>query len=519
MPSSNPAGWTNGSNPSSAGTTQTKRTSGRGRGLYCPHHRTNDHDGKDCPDYLAYVASRRSGSGQQEEAHAIDTAASAKKKNNNQRQATDEHNHIEVISDDDLPGEGSYMLNRVDTQPPIPPKPADFPYSQVDWEVLHEEQQGPHDDAPQCHIEVALMHGQQPMTYSFATRKLKGLLDSGSSVSICVKGAIPKRSWLQRKMTPVRFATKGGVFVTHSTCLVDIVLPQFTRTHIVWHHFHCDETVGIQRAPAEYDFILGRDFLTQVGLILDFNAQQFLWHDIAVPMPPVPIKKEKTDTKQNFEEIHSQHFTVTNYHKYNLDACIPSHLETKQGDQLLETLYNNRDIMKGGLGLVPGALLNIDLKPGASPFYLRPYPVPQLDRMIHFGILEPALHSPWASPSFAIKKKNGSVRIVTDFRKLNSMIVRHPYPLPKLLDIFARVDGFTHATALDLSMGFYHIPLSPSAQQLCTTVLPWGKYRYKRMPMGLSISPDVFQHRMDQLLGDLKFVICWIDDIFFTGIF
>jgi len=170
--------------------------------------------------------------------------------------------------------------------------------------------------------------------------------------------------------------------------------------------------------------------------------------------------------------------------------------------------------MKGGLGLVPGALLNIDLKPGASPFYLRPYPVPQLDRMIHFGILEPALHSPWASPSFAIKKKNGSVRIVTDFRKLNSMIVRHPYPLPKLLDIFARVDGFTHATALDLSMGFYHIPLSPSAQQLCTTVLPWGKYRYKRMPMGLSISPDVFQHRMDQLLGDLKFVICWIDDIY-----
>jgi len=67
--------------------------------------------------------------------------------------------------------------------------------------------------------------------------------------------------------------------------------------------------------------------------------------------------------------------------------------------------------------------------------------------------------------------------------------------------------------ALDLSMGHYHIPLSENCQKLCTTVLPWGKCRYKRLPMGISSAPDIFQHTMQDILGDLDFCRVYIDDV------
>ena len=76
-----------------------------------------------------------------------------------------------------------------------------------------------------------------------------------------------------------------------------------------------------------------------------------------------------------------------------------------------------------------------------------------------------------------------------------------------------KLQGFTYATALDLSMGYYHIPLDKALQKLCTTILPWGKYQYKQLPMGIKNSPNIFQAIMSDMLGDLEFVRAYIDDI------
>jgi hypothetical protein len=46
---------------------------------------------------------------------------------------------------------------------------------------------------------------------------------------------------------------------------------------------------------------------------------------------------------------------------------------------------------------------------------------------------------------------------------------------------------FTFASVLVLNMGYYHIKLDADAQKLCTIVFPWGKYKYKRLPMGTKI--------------------------------
>ena len=71
--------------------------------------------------------------------------------------------------------------------------------------------------------------------------------------------------------------------------------------------------------------------------------------------------------------------------------------------------------------------------------------------------------SEWAAPAFIIAKKDGRVRFISDFRKLNKQIKRTPYPLPHIKDMLLKVSNFTYATALDLVMGYYNIKLSDDA--------------------------------------------------------
>jgi putative transposase len=66
-------------------------------------------------------------------------------------------------------------------------------------------------------------------------------------------------------------------------------------------------------------------------------------------------------------------------------------------------------------------------------------------------------------------------------------------------------------------MGYYHIPLDDESARLCTTILPWGKYQYRRLAMGIKNSPDIFQSIMNDIFHDLDYVQCYIDDILITS--
>ena len=62
-------------------------------------------------------------------------------------------------------------------------------------------------------------------------------------------------------------------------------------------------------------------------------------------------------------------------------------------------------------------------------------------------------------------------------------------------------------------MGYHNILLDSASSKLCTIVLPWGKYEYLRLPMGLCNAPDIFQERMAELMQDFEFVRTYIDDL------
>ena len=75
------------------------------------------------------------------------------------------------------------------------------------------------------------------------------------------------------------------------------------------------------------------------------------------------------------------------------------------------------------------------------------------------------------------------------------------------------MEGFPYATALDLNMGYYTIRLDPDAPKICTTILPWGKYSYMRLSMGIAGLPDIFQERISGLKENLEFVRTYIDNL------
>ncbi len=137
----------------------------------------------------------------------------------------------------------------------------------------------------------------------------------------------------------------------------------------------------------------------------------------------------------------------------------------------------------------------------------------EIKRLIEYGVLRKVNRSEWACPMFTIKKPDGSLRSLADLRELNKRIKRKPYPLPKINDILQKLEGFQFATSLDLNMGYYHIELSPNSSRLCTIVLPWGKYEYLKLPMGLCNSPDIFQEKMSELMEGLEFCRAYIDDL------
>lgn len=77
----------------------------------------------------------------------------------------------------------------------------------------------------------------------------------------------------------------------------------------------------------------------------------------------------------------------------------------------------------------------------------------------------------------------------------------------------ATLSGKEWFTVLDLKDGFYHVELDESSSKLCTFNSPFGNYRFKRLPFGLSLAPELFQKINRKNFGDIQGVIVYIDDI------
>ena len=166
--------------------------------------------------------------------------------------------------------------------------------------------------------------------------------------------------------------------------------------------------------------------------------------------------------------------------------------------------------MKGVIGDYKNMEVAFEVDKNKQPYYTKPYRIPVLristmKKAIQVMVNNNALveycgNSPWAAPTFGVPKKNNEIRIVSDFRKLNDAIKRHPWPMPTIQDMLHQCGGMTFATTLDMIMSYYSMNIRPDIEQCLVIILPWGKYFYKNMPMGLKILAGVFQRELSMLL-------------------
>ena len=72
---------------------------------------------------------------------------------------------------------------------------------------------------------------------------------------------------------------------------------------------------------------------------------------------------------------------------------------------------------------------------------------------------------------------------------------------------------------LDLNIVYYHIQISKNVSNLCRIILPWAKYFYKHLPMGFADSPEILQHRMNDLFDGFEFIRAYMDYLWvLTGV-
>lgn len=183
-----------------------------------------------------------------------------------------------------------------------------------------------------------------------------------------------------------------------------------------------------------------------------------------------------------------------------------------------------------GLGRV-GREYSIKLKEKAIPYAIhvpRPISFPlrskadtALDRMVQDGVIakvgpnEPTM---WCAPMVVVPKANREeVRIVSDFAELNTYIQREIHPMSTVDASLAMLDGGKVFSKIDANSGFWQIPLSEDSSYLTTFLTHKGRFRYLRLPQGLSSSPEIFSAEMNRILDGCEGVVIHMDDLLVYG--
>lgn len=96
------------------------------------------------------------------------------------------------------------------------------------------------------------------------------------------------------------------------------------------------------------------------------------------------------------------------------------------------------------------------------------------------------------------------MRLCVDFRCLNEVTHLDPYPMPRVDELIDRLGNSRYITTLDLSHGYWQVPVLEKSRPLTSFVTPHGQYQFRVMPFGFNGAPATFQRLMDQVIRGLE---------------
>jgi len=235
----------------------------------------------------------------------------------------------------------------------------------------------------------------------------------------------------------------------------------------------------------------------------------------------------------NYDKSKTTHTTPTVDFHTQLKTLADLGIETvmtdytqSQKEQLVDLLYNNRDLFTSDICKLPGTdLIKHTIDTGtATPIRQRPYRHSpearkeidrQVDKMLESGIIEEST-SPWASPVVFVKKKSGGHRLCVDMRKLSALTKPIFFPLPLLEDVFQLVaeNNASVYSTIDLSYGYYQLFSEDSSKPKTCFVTHRGSYQYTRVCFGLQGAAASFNYLMHHILRNILFSysLTYVDD-------
>ena len=186
--------------------------------------------------------------------------------------------------------------------------------------------------------------------------------------------------------------------------------------------------------------------------------------------------------------------------------------------KVMDMLFKYREAcsLRDEIGTYPHIEVEIDVT-DKSLFYIRPYHVreedkaiidKELKRLCYMGILKEGFSAYFSPVMLVSRKLTKDKRVVTDFRHLNVRIAKNNLAYPLVRDTFSVLGNSKCKvlSVLDLKDAFHSLRLSENSKRYCR-ILPYfgsSSYLYQRMPMGLNISPSIWQSYINSILNFLQ---------------
>lgn len=220
-------------------------------------------------------------------------------------------------------------------------------------------------------------------------------------------------------------------------------------------------------------------------------------------------------------DLHKENNTT----RPQFDISLGNNLSNNEQDQIRALISKYSDIFASN-PKKPTPVKNMTHKiitSNAQPVRLKPYRIPhawedevssQVQQMLDNGIIRPS-SSPWNAPVILVKKKDGSMRFVCDFRGLNNATKKDSYPLPHIRDVIDKMQGARFWTTLDAASAYWSMPVAEEDKEKTAFSVPRGKFEFNVTPFGLCNAGASYQRMMDITLAGLPSdrVLAYMDDI------
>ena len=257
----------------------------------------------------------------------------------------------------------------------------------------------------------------------------------------------------------------------------------------------------------------------KIALVNPKNMESYLIDFTIVDGNFAPLLGLETAQKMKLLVVQTQNILSIREDALSCDAEKPAFTRDAVMSEYSDVFGEELDHMEGKV--------NLETDPNVAPTVIPPRRVPvalkenlknELDRLTQRKVINPIQEpTDWVSSIFAAKKPDGNIRLCINPHYLNLALKRSHYPLPVIEEILPELSKAKVFSKVDLKEGFLQFELDEESSKLTVFQTPWGRYRFQRMPFGITPAPEIFKMKLDQNLEGLKGVFKIADDILITG--